>query len=138
MSGMNPLNAAPQFATVTNSLSALLAQVRATLITPAPFRPAPSPIVGYEILRLAVVLDICDARGQRAVLARRQSVRFLVPDTRVVRDLIGGNGNQVALYTTHGLSRLAPRPEGPKQVMLLGAPHRPAKGERVRFTFRVP
>jgi hypothetical protein len=136
LSPMSVLDAAPAVATVADALSALLAQVRAVLNALAPFRPVAAPTVDYENLRLDIVLDIADTRGRRAVLARRQLVRMLVPVTGVVRDLIWGNGNQVVRYSSRSASRLALRPEGPKQVLLLGLPHRPVKDERVLLQSR--
>jgi hypothetical protein len=133
---MSILDAAPAVATVADALTALLAQVRAVLGALAPFRPVAPPLVDYENLRLDIVLDIADAGGRHAVLARRQLVRMLVPDTGVVRDLIWGNGNQLVRYRSRGATRLGVRPEGPKQVLLLGLPHRPAKDERLLLQSR--
>jgi len=118
------LGSADTVVTAIGQLKAAAAVVRQWL-------PASCPQTDYENLRLDVVLDIADAHGRHAMLARRQLVRFLVADSGVVRDLIWGNGNQVARYSAHGANRLGLRPEGPLQVMLLGLPYRPVKGERV-------
>jgi hypothetical protein len=123
------LGSADTLATAIGQLKSAAAVVRQWL-------PASCPQTDYENLRLDVVLDITDPRGRHAVLARRQLVCFLIPDTGVVRDLIWGNGNQVTRYTAHGANRLGLRPEGPLQVMLLGLPYRPVKGERVLLQSR--
>jgi len=133
---MNWLTTADAIVGSANNLATAVSQLKtaATLLTR--WVPATSPPRDYENLRLAIVLDIRDHQGQHAVLERSQVVRFLVPDTGVVRDLIWGNANQVARYTTDGVSRLGLRSEGSKQVMLLLVPHRPRQGERLLLKSR--
>jgi hypothetical protein len=104
------------------------------------------PSAAYENLLLELVLDIQDRRGLRAVLERRQRVRFLADEAEVVRELVWGEGEQLSRYSVRGACRLLIRPEGSKRAVLLGLAHRPRKGEQallrsrrvIRNGFRLP
>jgi hypothetical protein len=94
------------------------------------------PAVAYENLLIELVLDIRDRRGMRAVLERRQRVRFLAEEVDVVRELAWGDGEPFAHYRVRGATRLMVRPEGPKRAVLLGLQRRPTKDERVTLSSR--
>jgi hypothetical protein len=119
--------------TALTQLKSLISAIATLRSTP---RSTPAPVTEYETLRLEIVLDLQDAQGHRAVLGRRQSVRFLVPDTGVVRDLVWGDGNQVAHYTAKGARRVLDRAEGSRHALLLGMDHRPMQGERITIASR--
>lgn len=87
------------------------------------------PVVAYENLLLELVYDIQDRHGIRAVLDRRQRVRFLAEDSEIVRELVWGDGEQLARYSVRGARRMLIRPEGSKRAVLLGLPNRPSKGD---------
>src|SRR5215216_6478938 len=79
-------------------------------------RLRPGPTVAYENLLLELVYDIQDRHGMRAILERRQHVRFLADDSDIVRELVWGDGEQMARYDVHGARRMLVRPPGqPKQ-----------------------
>jgi hypothetical protein len=84
----------------------------------------------YETLSLGITLEIMDARGRRAHLKREQEVRFLAEEAGVVRDLVWGDGDRLGRYRADGADMVDVRQEGLKQVVWLGLPNRPAKGER--------
>ena len=92
--------------------------------------------VTYENLSLDLILDIRDARGRRAVLERRQRVRFLTRDPEIVRDLVWGEGKQLARYVPTGAKRLGVRREGPRQAVLLGLPRSQTKGDLASIRMR--
>lgn len=85
----------------------------------------------YENLHLGIELELCDSAGTRAVLRRRQRVRFLTEEAGVVRDVIWGEGKALAGYHVEGAEQLSVRQEGSRKVVLLGLPANPAKGECV-------
>ena len=87
------------------------------------------PQTSYENLLLHLTLDIKDSRGSRAILSRRQRVRFLVEESGVVRDLVWGEGNPMARYGVSGARRLDVVAEGSRRVVLLGLASRPRRGE---------
>ena len=89
------------------------------------------PQQSYENLSLAVELELCDVRGRRAVIRRKQRVRFLSDEAGVVRDVIWGEGETLAGYRVEGAKKLSVRQEGSKKVVLLGLPANPAKGASV-------
>ncbi len=86
--------------------------------------------VSYETLSLGITLDIRDAEGKVAHLRREQEVRFLAEEAGVVRDLVWGDGDLLSRYRADGADMVDVRREGLKQVVWLGLPNRPAKGER--------
>lgn len=94
------------------------------------------PTAAYENLFLDLTFDIQDRQGMRAVLRRRQRVRFLVEEPEVVRDLVWGEGEPLAHYRVRGATRLLVRAEGSKRAVLLGLPRRPSRGERVTLASR--
>ena len=85
------------------------------------------PARSYENLFLDLTLDLRDAAGKRAMVVHKQRVRFLVEDAGVVMSPIWGEGDQLGRYELEGASRLGSRPEGPKQVQLLGLERSPTK-----------
>lgn len=87
------------------------------------------PESSYENVSLSIELELCDPKGKRAVLRRRQRVRFLSEEAGVVRDVIWGEGTTLAGYSVEGAEVLSVRHEGSKKVVLLGLPTRPGKGE---------
>jgi hypothetical protein len=94
------------------------------------------PPMPYETLWLELVLDLDDPRGERAVLTRRQGVRFLSQGGAVVRELVWGEGEQLVRYHARGARRLAVRPEGSKRAVLLDPDRRPAVGDRLTIESR--
>ena len=93
------------------------------------------PAMAYETLWLELVLDLRDGRGERAVLMRRQRIRFHA-GAAVVRELVWGEGEQLTRYTAQGARRLAVRPEGSRRAVLLDPDRRPMRGEEVTITSR--
>jgi hypothetical protein len=93
--------------------------------TRLPLFAARRPSQSYETLSLALRLELCDPRGARAVLTRRQRLRLLAPDAVFVREVIWGEGNQLARYSVQGARRVGLRPEGAQRAILLD-PERPA------------
>ena len=89
------------------------------------------PESSYENVSLSIELELCDTKGKRAVLRRRQRVRFLSEEAGVVRDVIWGEGKTLAGYSVDGAELLSVRHEGSKKVVLLGLPTRPGKGEGI-------
>jgi len=85
------------------------------------------PVHSYENLFLDLTLDLRDAGGKRAVVTHKQRVRFLVEDAGVVMSPIWGDGNQLRRYQVEGANRLGSRPEGSRQVQLLGLERSPVK-----------
>jgi hypothetical protein len=81
--------------------------------------------VAYETIGLALRLELCDPCGARAVLTRRQRLRLLAPTGVFVREVIWGEGNQLARYSVQGARRVGLRPEGAQRAILLD-PERPA------------
>ncbi len=90
----------------------------------------PRPAAAYETVSLALVLELVDARGERAVLHRRQRVRFLGNGGAVVRELLWGEGEQLVRYQAHGARRIGVRAEGSKRAVLLDPDGHPAPGDR--------
>jgi hypothetical protein len=84
----------------------------------------------YETLSLDITLDLADRKGRTAHLRREQEVRFLAEEAGVVRDLVWGDGDVLAGYRASGAEMVDVRREGMKQVVWLGLPDRPARGER--------
>lgn len=98
--------------------------------------PSLSPGVGYMNVRLDLELDIDDVRGHRAILYRRQRIRFLRADSEPVRDLVWGEGTPVARYTASGAQRLGIVPEGSKQAVLLRVPPVARQGTKATILSR--
>src|SRR5437899_474485 len=65
-------------------------------------RQPSSAALAYETLWLELAFELCDARGERAVLTRRQRVRVLAADVVVLRELVWGEGKQLARYSAQG------------------------------------
>lgn len=94
------------------------------------------PAVSYENLALEIVLDIQDPEGKRAILERRQQIRFLTADRVVVRDLVWGEGKTLARYHVTGARRLAVQPDGSHHAVLLDPTHHLGPGQQARITSR--
>jgi hypothetical protein len=92
--------------------------------TRLPLCAARRPSQAYETLSLTLRLELADPRGARAVLTRRQRVRLLTPDGVFLREVIWGEGNQLARYSVQGARRVGRRPEGAQRALLLD-PERP-------------
>src|SRR5262249_10587010 len=101
------------------SLAHLLQQLRLTLVAVVGWFRRSRPPAAYEPVWLDLVLDLTDPQGERAVLTRRQRVRFLADGGAVVRELVWGKGDQLVRYHARGARRLAVRPEGSKRAVLL-------------------
>jgi hypothetical protein len=127
---------ASDITTAANALASAFAQLQNLLRTLMRLRLAAYPGTEYENLRLTIVLDIRDRDGSHAILSRQQRVRFLVPDTGVIRDLVWGEGDQFAHYHSPHVKRLMVRPEGSRSALMLGLSHRPAKGEQASIHSR--
>ncbi len=91
-------------------------------------RLLPSP-VSYENLSLDYVFDIRDPKGKRAIINRRQRVKFRVDDGGVIRDLVWGEGNPLAGYSVVGAKCAGVRQEGSKRAVLLALPRKPGRGD---------
>ena len=98
-------------------------------------KPA-APPRAYETLWLDLVLDLKDPRGERAVLTRRQRVRFLTADAGFLRELFWGEGRLLARYRAQGAHRVAVHAEGSRGAVLLEPDHRAAAGDRLTVTSR--
>jgi hypothetical protein len=83
----------------------------------------------YENRFLELVVDIRDSRGDKAVLSRRQGIRFLSAEHGLIRDLVWGDGNTLARYCVRGARRLSVQPEGSKSTVLLGLDRPTRQGE---------
>src|SRR5581483_492512 len=60
----------------------------------------PSPL--YDTRALALRLEIADAQGDRAVLRREQQIHVRAADGLVLREVIWGDGRQLARYSVQG------------------------------------
>jgi hypothetical protein len=80
----------------------------------------------YENLLLDLTLDIGDESGRRAIVRRKQQVRFLANEAGVLRSSFWGDGDQVLRHRSSGATRLGSRTEGSQKVLLLGL-ERPAR-----------
>lgn len=94
------------------------------------------PDGAYTTLWLALELDIADVHGERAVLTRRQRVQFRSAEAALVRELVWGEGGQLARYAARGAQRAGLRAEGSKRAVLLLPDQHPAAGHRVTITSR--
>ena len=119
------LDALPQPEVVQQVVTRVAALVRAlpTVL------PAVHPTLSYDTYALALRLEISDAQGDHAVLSRRQQIRVRVADGLVVREVIWGEGRQLARYRLQGARRLGMRREGAQQALLLD-PDGPASAGR--------
>ena len=88
-----------------------------------------APRMTYENVMLEAVLDICDRQGRKAVVRRKQRIRFLAEDAGLIRELVWGEGNPLADYRVQGARCLGFQREGSKSVILLTLARRPTKGE---------
>ena len=113
----------------------LLRELRSLLTTVVGLR-RPRPPVAYETVSLALQLELQDARGERAVLRRRQRVRFLGDGGAVVRELLWGEGDQLVRYQARGARRIGVRSEGSKRAVLLDPDARPSPGDRLTIESR--
>ena len=132
---MTLADASSQLTAAASAIAAAASQAKGLLGALANFREASCPTLEYENLRLELAWEH-DTEGRRAVLERRQRVRFIAPDVGAVRDLVWGDGDQLSRYATHGAKRAFARPEGSRLALLLGIDHRPVKGERATITSR--
>ena len=80
--------------------------------------------------------DLADSRGQRAVVTRKQRVRFLAGEAGVITGPVWGDGRQFQRYEITGAKRLGVRREGPRDVLLLGLDGRPGKDSRATLVAR--
>ena len=94
------------------------------------------PARPYETLWLELVLDLQDPQGERAVLRRRQRVRFLAAGGALVRELVWGEGEQLVRYHARGARRLGVRPEGSRRAVLLDPDVQPAAGDTLTIASR--
>jgi hypothetical protein len=133
---MNVVEVASQFIAAIEACNRVLTQSRAALKVLRPFLKRAFPDIVYENVFLEASLDIEDTRGKRAVLHRRQRVRFLINDTSVIRDLVWGEGNPIARYAVDGGRRLSIVPEGSKRAILLGVAPQPVAGTYVQVASR--
>src|SRR5436305_14524111 len=107
-----PLSQPGALPALLNAIPAVLRELRLALTTTLEHFGKKPPATAYETLWLELVLDIADLQGARAVLTRRQSIRFHALDGAVVRELVWGEGDQLVRYTAAGARRLAVRAEG--------------------------
>jgi hypothetical protein len=131
-----PLSQPGALTALLNALPAILRELRlaaAALLARLGKRPPAQP---YDTLWLELALDLTDTRGERAVLTRRQCLRFHGLDSAVVRELVWGDGDQLVRYTAAGARRLGVRAEGSKRAVLLSPDHRPGPGDRLTITSR--
>jgi hypothetical protein len=84
-----------------------------------PFRTKP-PAYSYTNLLLDFSLDLKDQQGRRAVITRKQRVRFFTTEAGVLSSPIWGEGSQLKRYWLSGARRLGIRLEGSRRVLLLG------------------
>jgi hypothetical protein len=115
--------------------AALLRELRLALETLTRWRRRP-PTAAYETLSLALELELLDPRGERAVLRRRQRLRFLRDGAAIVRELVWGDGEQLVRYQAQGARRLGVRAEGSKRAVLLDPAAHPAAGDQLTITSR--
>jgi hypothetical protein len=133
---MIPADLVDKLVALVSGLTNLAVHARRLLRTAAKLRSGQTPPTSYENVSLDIVLDIRDPKGQRAVLERRQRVRFLTSDSGAVRDLVWGEGNTLVHYTAVGARRLGVRPEGSKRAVLLALGRRPQRGEQASVRSR--
>lgn len=96
----------------------------------------PPKSTAYETLWLDLALDLVDRTGERAILTRRQCVRFHGLDGAIVRELVWGDGEQLVRYTAGNARRLTVLPEGSKRVVLLAPDRQPVPGGQLTITSR--
>ena len=119
------LDALPHPEQVQQVVTLLTALMRAV----ATAVPAVHPTLPYETRALALRLEISDAQGDHAVLRRDQQIRVRTGDGLVLREVIWGEGRQLARYRVQGARRLGVRREGAQQALLLD-PDQPASAGR--------
>lgn len=83
----------------------------------------------YENDFIEEVLDLHGPRGARAILTKRQRLRFRDVESAIVRDGVWGNGEQFADYTVQGARRVGTKQEGMRTAVLLTIEPRPPDGE---------
>lgn len=83
----------------------------------------------YENDFIEEVLDLRDVRGARALLKKRQRMRFRQGEAAILRDGVWGNGDQFARYQVQGARRVGTRREGMRTTVLLVIEPRPPNGE---------
>lgn len=98
--------------------------------------PSARPALAYTTDWLELEFDIADSRGRRVVLTRRQRVCFLIGDCFAVRDLVWGEGEQLARYRARGAHRVCVVAEGSKRAIILGPDQPAVKGEHRTFVSR--
>jgi hypothetical protein len=79
----------------------------------------------YENLLLEFHLDLTDPQGRRALLTRKQRVHFFTAEAGVLSSPVWGEGTQLRRFELTGATRLGARPDGSRQVLMLGL-RRPA------------
>lgn len=83
------------------------------------------PRFSYENLSVAIVVDLQDKAGRRAVVTCSQRVRFLVSEAGVVTSHVWGEGQRVRRLSLDGARSFGRRAEGSKDLLLLGLNRRP-------------
>lgn len=109
-------------------LKALWTRARATLFpSPAP-PPPPAARLDYENDFIEEVLDLRDTHGARALLTKRQRLRFHGVESAILRDGVWGNGHQFADYDVQGARKVATKQEGMRTTVLLAIEPTPLDG----------
>src|SRR5689334_23237248 len=83
-----------------------------------------SPKFSYENESLSLTLDLL-ASGKKAVVLRKQKVRFLTAEAGIVTNPVWGEGLQLADFKVNGAHLVGSRREGAVSVLLLALDHRP-------------
>jgi hypothetical protein len=91
---------------------------------------AQAPRFSYENTYLALTLDLRDSRGKRALITRKQSVRFLTEEAGVLTSPGWGDGSQLKDFHVAGAEWLGTRSDGPRKVVLLALSRRSSKDAR--------
>lgn len=103
---------------------------RARQMFPAPAAlPEPGQKLDYENDFIEEVLDLRDTYGRRALLTKRQRLRFRSVESAILRDGIWGNGEQFGRYQVTGARRVSTQQEGMRTTVLLAIEPRPTDGE---------
>src|SRR5262245_47056296 len=92
-----------------------------------------SPKFSYENDSLSLTLDLL-ASGKKAVVLRKQKVRFLTAEAGIVTNPVWGEGHQLADFKVNGARLVGSRREGAVSVLLLALNRRPDKGSIAEVT----
>lgn len=132
----SPLSQPGSVPALLNAIPAVLRELRlagTAILEHVGKKPEPGT---YETRWLELVLDLADARGERAVFTRRQCIHVHGLDGAVVRELVWGEGDQLVRYTASGARRLTVRAEGSKRAVLLSPDPHPRSGGQFTITSR--